>query len=142
MVKRSGRRSYIKRTFMDQPSKPVLNSDIRRFRWVILGCAFLGLGLSMPSCPGQQGLQQQIDALQTKNAAAEQSLQQLTQQTKALSDRLTETEGKLTEANNLMQMVKTKLDKVDESVIELMNRPAPRSAASAPKATKAAAKAR
>ena len=28
---------------------------------LVLGTAFLGLGLSMPSCPGQQAMQDQID---------------------------------------------------------------------------------
>ena len=35
---------------------------------LVLISASLGMGIAMPSCPGQQAMQQQIDTLQTSNA--------------------------------------------------------------------------
>lgn len=47
----------------------------KKIQLIVLCMAFLGLGLSMPSCPGQQAMQQQIDALKGKIDENEKQIQ-------------------------------------------------------------------
>jgi hypothetical protein len=49
-----------------------------------MGAAVAGLGVSMPSCPGQKALQQQVDTLQASNVAMDKKLNAMDAQVKAL----------------------------------------------------------
>lgn len=60
------------------------------FLWITLGTAFAGMGISMPSCPGQQAMQQQIDELKTKNSEMANHIRALESQTKNVTAELTQ----------------------------------------------------
>ena len=49
----------------------------KRLLSMTLATGFLAMGMSMPSCPGQQAMQQQIDALTQKSGEADKKLQAL-----------------------------------------------------------------
>jgi septal ring factor EnvC (AmiA/AmiB activator) len=56
---------------------------------------FLTMGISMPSCPGQQALQQQIDALQARATETDQKIQGLTTQVNTLSKEMNDAKSLL-----------------------------------------------
>ena len=54
-------------------------------RIVIFTAAFVGMGMSLPSCPGDKAMQQQIDMLQQSNTDMTRKLQNLDAELKATS---------------------------------------------------------
>ena len=55
-------------------------------RWLpMLGAAFLAMGVTMPSCPGQQAMQQQLDALNSQQSQVGNRLQTLERQVSGMS---------------------------------------------------------
>lgn len=55
-------------------------------RWLpIAGMLALTLAMTMPSCPGQQAMQQQIDALQSSNNRLNSQLMSMDSQLRAIS---------------------------------------------------------
>jgi hypothetical protein len=57
--------------------------------------ALLTMGIAMPSCPGQQAIQQQIDALTTRANEGDQKLQGMTTQVGSLSKEMTDAKALL-----------------------------------------------
>ena len=56
-----------------------------KLNWIVLGMAVVGLGFAMPSCPGQDAMQQQINALQSSNQEISKKVQTLTTQVTTLA---------------------------------------------------------
>ena len=54
--------------------------------WILGLTALLGMGITMPSCPGQQAMQQQIDNLQTANQDLSKKVQLLNTQLNAIAN--------------------------------------------------------
>lgn len=54
-----------------------------RIHWLVLSASTLGLGLSMPACPGQQAMQQQLDNLEKRETAVATRIQGIDTQVKA-----------------------------------------------------------
>ncbi len=54
-----------------------------RIHWLVLSASTLGLGLSMPACPGQQAMQQQLDNLEKRETSVATRLQGIDAQVKA-----------------------------------------------------------
>lgn len=91
----------------------------KHLRWIVFSTAFLGMGLSMPSCPGQQAMQQQIDALQTANAEMSKKIQTLTTQVESVNADMTQVKQVLPQMTNVIQAQKGALDQLDASVKEM-----------------------
>jgi septal ring factor EnvC (AmiA/AmiB activator) len=91
----------------------------KHLRWLVFLTAFCGMGISMPSCPGQQAMQQQIDALQTSNADLTKKVQTLTTQLESANADLTQIKQVLPQMTNVIQAQKGALDQLDASVKEL-----------------------
>lgn len=49
----------------------------KKLIWLAMATAMFGLGLSMPSCPGQQALQDQIDNLKTSQDLMNKKVQNI-----------------------------------------------------------------
>jgi peptidoglycan hydrolase CwlO-like protein len=94
----------------------------KHVRWVVFAVAFSGLGLSMPSCPGQQAMQQQIDALQTSNADLTKKIQALTTQLGSLNNDMTQVKQLLPQMTNVIQAQKGTLDQLDTTIKEIQTR--------------------
>jgi len=59
-------------------------------RWIVMGAAVMGMGISMPSCPGQQAMQQQVEALQAQNSELTRKVQDLESGVKNLNNNVIE----------------------------------------------------
>lgn len=57
-----------------------------KLNWLVLGMAVVGLGFAMPSCPGQDAMQQEISALQSSNQELTKKVQTLTTQVTTLTN--------------------------------------------------------
>ncbi|HAR44259.1 MAG TPA: hypothetical protein DCS07_16775 [Bdellovibrionales bacterium] len=68
-----------------------------------MGAAVMGMGIAMPSCPGQQALQQQVEALQTSNAELNTKVQALESGVKNLN-------GSLIEITKILQQTGINID--------------------------------
>ena len=68
-----------------------------------MGAAVAGMGIAMPSCPGQQAMQQQVDDLQKHETALNQKIMSL--------------EGQVRSLNGDMSQVKQLLDQVSRAVL-------------------------
>ncbi len=66
-----------------------------KLNWIVLGMAVIGLGFAMPSCPGQEALQQQLESLQASN-------QELTKKVKEMSTQVTTLNGEINQMKQYM----------------------------------------
>ena len=57
----------------------------KKIQALVTAGAFLGMGIAMPSCPGQQAMQQQIDTLQTKTIELTQKISKVDSQNQILA---------------------------------------------------------
>jgi septal ring factor EnvC (AmiA/AmiB activator) len=91
------------------------------------------MGMAMPSCPGQQAMQQQIDALQTANTELTKKVQTLTLEVNTINTDMAQVKQILPQITNLMTTQKTTLDQYDIAIKDLQ---AKWTAKSAPKKKK------
>ena len=110
----------------------------KNLRWIVLGCATLGMGLSMPSCPGQQAMQQQIDALEKRVNSETQRVQSLDTQVKQLNGEMAKANQLLSTMGNTVLAQKTEIENLQKSVQEMASRSAAKPAAKAAPAKHAA----
>lgn len=78
-----------------------------------LAAAVVGLGMSMPSCPGQQAMQQQIDSLTSTNVM-------LTKQVSALHTRLKSVTDEQTQVKQLLGQITAAIT-AQKGAIEQLN---------------------
>lgn len=111
-----------------------------KLKWVVMALAVSGMGISMPSCPGQQAMQQQIESLQSSQADTTRKLMAIDAKAKDLENKL----GQLAQVvQGMNQQMTTKndattaeIEKMKKDVEELKARPVPQT----PAAKKAAPK--
>jgi predicted nucleic acid-binding Zn-ribbon protein len=65
----------------------------KKFVSPVIGASFLMMGLSMPSCPGQQAMQQQVDALKAGETEMKNRIAGLERQIQALRDEAEQNKG-------------------------------------------------
>ncbi|MBC7691656.1 MAG: hypothetical protein H7222_07785 [Methylotenera sp.] len=109
---------------------------------MLAGC--LGMGMAMPSCPGQQAMQQQVDTLQTKNAEQTKAIQQLTTNVNTMKEEMTQVKTLVGQMGNTVLAQKAALEQLEQAVKDLAAkaaaRPAPAKAAAKPAKGKPSAK--
>jgi septal ring factor EnvC (AmiA/AmiB activator) len=86
------------------------------YRLAILSAAFLGMGAGMPSCPGQQAMQQQIDTLQGTTNEQTKKLQVLESQVKALAGENGQMKMLLEQVVNRVQAQQQSLEQTNTAV--------------------------
>lgn len=89
---------------------------------VLLASAFVGLGMSMPSCPGQQAMQQQIDTLTTSNTGLTKQVQALDTQVKTLNGEMTQVKQLLKPMSDAIQAQRTGMDQLDSNIKEIQGK--------------------
>ena len=92
------------------------------FKYLVFAASFAGMGIAMPSCPGQQAMQQQVDALQTANLEAGKKFRTLQTQVTGLSNDMNQVKQLLPQMTNVIQAQKAALDQLDVTVQQLRNK--------------------
>jgi hypothetical protein len=85
-------------------------------RWMALGAAALGLGLSMPSCGGSQALQMQVDQLTAKNTEMQGQLQRLGAQVSKMDADLRDARALVEQAGSTIIAQGKAIDQLQEAV--------------------------
>src|SRR6476469_4131323 len=86
--------------------------------------AVLAMGISMPSCPGQQAMQQQVDALQTSNTDLNKRFQSFDSQLRTLKQDNEQMKGVIQQMASAIEAQKTALNKMDEGFKAMSAKPA------------------
>ena len=95
----------------------------KRVAWILAVTAVLAMGISMPSCPGQQAMQQQIDQIAAKQTELIKNISNLDKQVKAfdadmktvkevmpqMGKNLADMHGKINEIVSEINMIETKI---------------------------------
>ena len=87
--------------------------------YLVLFAAFLGMGMSMPSCPGQQAMQEQIDKLMTQNADLNKRLISMDSQVKALNGDMVQVKTLLKPMSDAIQAQKAAQDQLEANIKEI-----------------------
>ena len=82
----------------------------------LIVAAFLGLGIAMPSCPGQQELEQKVDALDTSNKELSKKVQTLSTQLSTLSNDMGQVKTLLPQITNVISGQKGAMDKLEADI--------------------------
>src|SRR5689334_4509080 len=91
----------------------------KNLRWLVLGVAFSGMGVAMPSCPGQKAMQQQLDAVQATEQEQAKKIQTLTNQATSLNNDMGQVKQLLPQMTQLIKAQKDQLDHMDAEIKEL-----------------------
>jgi chromosome segregation ATPase len=102
----------------------------------------MSLGLTLPSCPGTDALQTQLDESKSRQAELEKLVTQLTSETKRLNDDHNETKKLLLDLANSVSTLKTdlgdhtkRLETLEGAITKLEKAPMPSKAQSYPART-------
>ena len=107
-----------------------LTNKIRRIRLnpftspsvAVAATAALGFGFSMPSCPGQQAMQQQIDGLQAKQTEDAGKIEALSTQVATLNKDLTEARTLLGSVSQTVLGQKDQIMALEEGLKEVQGK--------------------
>jgi septal ring factor EnvC (AmiA/AmiB activator) len=88
-------------------------------RLMVIPAALVGMGIAMPSCPGQKEMQQQVDTLQNSNMDLSKKVQALTLQVNSLNNDMTQAKQLLSQVTSLLTTQKTAFDQLDVTVKDL-----------------------
>ncbi len=80
---------------------------------LFLASSFLAMGFTMPSCPGQQQMQQQVDAVAQSSAELTRKEAALDGRVKSLEGDMGQVKQLLTQMTSTIQAQKEALDKFD-----------------------------
>ena len=83
---------------------------------VLMVAAFFGLGMSMPSCPGQQAMQQQIDTLTQQNADLTRRLMAIDGRLKPVEADMSQVKQLLKPMSDAIQAQKAAMDQLDANI--------------------------
>ena len=96
-----------------------------RIMWLVIGSAVFALGVSMPSCPGQQAMQSQMDALQTKDAENQKKLLSLDSQVKHLSSEINQTKQIVAQFTQVVVSHKSAIEDLTKQVAAMGSKSKP-----------------
>ncbi len=102
---------------------------------LLIAILVTGMGIAMPSCPGQQALQQQVDKLTTQNADSTKRIQALDEHVKTLNGEMAQAKQLLLQITNVIQAQKASIELLETAV-----KSAPKGKAAKAAPAKAAAK--
>jgi septal ring factor EnvC (AmiA/AmiB activator) len=88
----------------------------QKLTWVAIGTAFFGMAMTLPSCPGQQAMQQQIDGLTTHQRQLDQRIQGLDTQLKNEASDLTQVKSLLNQLSQTVLAQKDALEKMNATI--------------------------
>ena len=98
--------------------------------WVMV-LASATLGLSMPSCPGQQAMQGQLDTLQAQTSDQAKKIQKLQSQVDMLNTEVGKIKEVLSQATATIEAHQAAVKQMEEAIKALQSMPPARSQSSA-----------
>ncbi|HLE00887.1 MAG TPA: hypothetical protein VJB59_11540 [Bdellovibrionota bacterium] len=96
-------------------------SSMSCIRWIAFATAVVGMGIGMPSCPGQQAMQQQVETLQTSNADLSKRVQSLEGTLRTTTNEMTQIKQLLTQITGAIQAQKTSIEQLNTTVGQLQS---------------------
>lgn len=96
----------------------------KQVQWLIYATAFAGMGIAMPSCPGQQEMKQQIEALQTSNQELNLQIKKMHKELQSLNSDMGQVKQVLPQMTNVIQAQKGALDQLEAKVNSLATKAA------------------
>ncbi len=93
-----------------------------KLNWMVLGMAVIGLGFAMPSCPGQDAMQQQVNTLQTANQELTKKVQTMTTQFTALTGEVNQMKQFMVQSANVFAAQETLNKQLNKSIDELKSK--------------------
>lgn len=89
---------------------------------LLLVVALFTMGVSLPSCPGQAELKQQVDALEAKNGQMAKQVQGLDAQVKTLNNEISEMKNTMTQMTTGLLAQKQSIDQLNENMKALASK--------------------
>jgi septal ring factor EnvC (AmiA/AmiB activator) len=97
----------------------------KNLRWAVLAGAIVAMGVTMPSCPGQQAMQDQIDQLKTSQADLSKRLQLSETQLKQLIDMANQMHNDFQGMGGMVTQTKTDVDQMKVTLQAMQAKMAP-----------------
>ena len=96
----------------------------KKFTGIVLTAAVFGMGLSMPSCPGQQAMQEQVEALKTSQADSNKKIQALDAQIKKMTGDVDQMKALVSQVSNAVLAQKMAIENMDAALKAVQSKPA------------------
>jgi|GEM_PF-1057366 peptidoglycan hydrolase CwlO-like protein len=87
----------------------------KKFR-VLLLASFFGLGIALPDCNNQQGMQQKLEAMEASHKELARKIQAIETHLKTVDGDLNEIKGLLPQITNVLTAQKTSVGKLEADV--------------------------
>jgi peptidoglycan hydrolase CwlO-like protein len=94
-----------------------------KLKWVALAASVFGMGLSMPSCPGQQAVQQQVDKLQAENQEIKAKVSQMENVVNGMKANMEKMEPLVVQMGSTIQEQKLAMDRMNAALTTLQEAP-------------------
>jgi len=91
-------------------------------RILLLAGASLAMGMTLPSCPGQQALQTQIDSIQAKQVDAQRKIQALEGKTQGFGADIADAKQNAQKAEDLVGIQGKKIEELEGIVRDLQTK--------------------
>jgi len=91
----------------------------KTMNWIVLSLSVLGMGMGMPSCPGQQEAKEKMDALHAANTELSKKVHDLGTQVNTLNQDMQQVKQLLPQMTNVIQAQKGALDELNTAVNEM-----------------------
>ena len=99
---------------------------MKRAKLVVLaGLTAVFMGMTMPSCPGQQAMQQQIDNTQTSQAELKTKIASLNNQVNTLNSDMAAAKALMQKMTEVIQAQSGSLKQLDDAVKAMQSAPKP-----------------
>jgi septal ring factor EnvC (AmiA/AmiB activator) len=87
-----------------------------QLKWAVLSLSAVSLGIAMPSCPGQEAMQQQMTTLQNSNQDLHKKLNAMSTQVTTMNNEVNQMKQLLPQVTNVLQAQKAAIDQLDAAV--------------------------
>ncbi|MBI2711376.1 MAG: hypothetical protein HYX41_00740 [Bdellovibrio sp.] len=91
----------------------------KNLKWAVLSLSVIGMGMAMPSCPGQQAMQQQIEALQTSNTDMQKKVSALSKDVATLQAEMNQAKELIPQMTNVIQAQKAAMEQLEATVKDI-----------------------
>jgi septal ring factor EnvC (AmiA/AmiB activator) len=98
----------------------------KNIRWALLACSVALMGFTMPSCPGQQAMQEQIDSMKSAQAELTKRVQMDEALVKQMSETLTQIKTESQGIGTTVGQLKTDSDQMKLSLQSIEAKLAPK----------------